>query len=266
MTLLCTVYFYSRMSKLVKTGQMRCPISPSAIPETLSGGREPTLESRSLTSPSAVWHACTFTHPTHHNQNSNVQSQYHKLGRKSGIPWNSIGPWGSSYRNSGAKIRFSVLQNQPVFLWILSQCFITFMSVCFETGVPVWLRLPLNLRYSFLSLPVLGCQDLSPHYQCRHPIPCLLDTTFFLFLFLETGAHCVILTGLEPSKSCPVCIPGSRIQVMCRGVWQRVICTWCLSQKVIYKCLVLNMKYFDNTLAYLFIHIFHFMYIRGNIW
>lgn len=121
MTLLCTVYFYSRMSKLVKTGQMRCPISPSAIPETLSGGREPTLESRSLTSPSAVWHACTFTHPTHHNQNSNVQSQYHKLGRKSGIPWNSTGPWGSSYRNSGAKIRFSVLQNQPVFLWILSQ-------------------------------------------------------------------------------------------------------------------------------------------------
>lgn len=41
---------------------------------------------------------------------------------------------------------------------------------------------------------------MSLHYQCRHPIPSLLDTTFFFF-FLETGAHCVILTGLEPAKS-----------------------------------------------------------------
>lgn len=79
------------MSELLERGQMRSPNSPSAIPETLSGGREPTLESRSMISPSTIWHACTFTDPTHHNKNNNVQSQYHKLGRKSGIPWNSIG-------------------------------------------------------------------------------------------------------------------------------------------------------------------------------
>lgn len=95
------------------------------------------------------------------------------------------------------------------------------------------------------------------HYQHHHFISSLY-LYFFLFFFPETGAHCVILAELEPAKELFVCLPGCKIKVMCHLTQPSVETRHYLNQKIIYQCLVLNMKYFGNTLADLFRSYFPF--------